>query len=511
MASIKAIVSVMILATTIGVATVGFHHFERAQELTWTESLYFTVVTITTVGYGEIHPQTPAGQLFAIPVIIIGVSSGLSTLTFVFGPLLEERVRIAVTGLTRPRERKDHVILCGSGDLADIVAKELSLSNVPYVRANREQIPGEEDMVIGDPSEESTLRAAGINRAISLVTVLDDREGFFVVLEAKRLRKDLRVIAAVRNPENQGRLEEVGADMVVACDTISSRLLTVASERHFSMGFFDTQLSTRPIALSEISIPESSPTVGKTLQELSIPQRFALSVVAITRGNKLHPNPDPSEKLEAGGQIVVFGERKNASKLRNHVSGGKEATTHLEVPKMPMRKHLPSELRSRGPRIVTNLFLIILIMVFYQLVSPIFSAAGLTLNLQEVFSLAIFFVVFAAIGYLLFSILSDFRVLVDAGFLRASELDALIDGKGPRRIVRNVAFIVVIVVLGLVVTPILGAMGGLASWIGKAIPWICLGLLVAVLYDIGSFLHGALTQFVRRIVDGFARTLEEGD
>ncbi len=509
--SIKILVSTVILIATVTVGSVGFHHFERGQNLTWTDSVYFTIVTITTVGYGEIHPQTDAGKLFAIPVITIGVSSALSTLTVLFGALLEDRVRRAVTGLSQPEKYEDHVILCGSGDLAEIVAKELRLNNVDYVRVSREEIPGQTRLIVGDPGDEGILKRAGIMNAVSLVVLLEDREEFFVTLEAKRLRPDLRVVTAVEDPENKTRLEEVGADLVVACDTLSARLLAMASERHFSMGFFDTDISPRPIALSEISIPEGSPVVGKTLAELSIPERFGLSVVALTRGKKLEPNPDPFQELEAGGQIVVFGEKENASDLKAYASGGRAGTGEVEIPRVEKRKGLPTEIRSRGPRMMTNLFLIVLVMVFYQFISPVFSAAGITLNLQEMFNLAIFFVVLAAIGYLLFSVLSDFKILVDAGFLTASGLDSVVQASGVRRIIRNGVFMALIVVLGLVVGPLLGSMGGGAVWVAGAIPWICLGLLLVVLYDMGSFLHGAMIRFVRRVAETFARSIEEGD
>ena len=77
MVSIKAVTSVSVLLAVIAAGTVGFKYIEREQGLSWADSLYFTIVTITTVGYGDVHPQTEAGRLFAIPVIVIGVSSAL--------------------------------------------------------------------------------------------------------------------------------------------------------------------------------------------------------------------------------------------------------------------------------------------------------------------------------------------------------------------------------------------------------------------------------------------------
>ena len=117
--------STLILVITIFVSTTGFHYIE---EISWTNSLYLSITTITTVGYGNIAPETDTGRLFAIPVIIVGVSSALTTLTLLFGPILEESLRRAVMGLTRPVEYKNHVILCGRVALADIVDRELALN-----------------------------------------------------------------------------------------------------------------------------------------------------------------------------------------------------------------------------------------------------------------------------------------------------------------------------------------------------------------------------------------------
>ncbi|MBU7004144.1 MAG: hypothetical protein HXS50_01160, partial [Theionarchaea archaeon] len=110
--------SISILLSTVFASTAGCYYIE---EISWIDSLYLTIATITTVGYGDVAPKTDVGRIFAIPVIIIGVSSALTTLTLLFGPILEESLRRAVMGLTRPVKHKDHVILCGRGALADIV------------------------------------------------------------------------------------------------------------------------------------------------------------------------------------------------------------------------------------------------------------------------------------------------------------------------------------------------------------------------------------------------------
>lgn len=508
MVSIRVIVSLLILLGTVGAGTAGFHYIE---ELAWSDAFYLTVVTVTTVGYGDIVPETSLGQMFAIPVIIVGVASALSSMTLIFGAFLEERVRRAVSGLAGPREYRDHVIICGRGVLADVVAKELGLNGVPFVRIVRETEPVVRDAIVGDPSEDEVLLDAGIDQAMSLVSLMDeDADNAFVILEAKRLQPHLRVISIAKDPENKAKLEEMGADMAIASDLLAARLLALSSENHFTLDFFDTELSSRSIALSEISIPEGSAVVGKSLVDLDIPRRFGVSVVAISRGGQLVPNPDPSVAFEEGGQILVFGERSKAMELRSHITGGRGPTPgRVQTPPAAAPKPLAHEFRMRAPRIMTNLFVIAIILVLNQLAAPIFSAAGLTIQLPRPFGIGLSLVAMAAIGYLLIQVLGDLKVLVDLGMLRAMGLGG-IEAPAGKDIMRNVILVAIIVVLGIFVSPVLGYIGGLAGSIGAAIPWVCLVLLVLVLYDVGSYLHGLLKKALKTLVDGFAKRLEEG-
>ncbi len=157
MASPRMPVSLLFFLAVVVCGTIGFHFIE---DFSWATSTYFTIVTITTVGYGDIAPQTDAGRLFSIPVIILGVYSGISTLTYLFGSVLEYRVRRAISGIGKPREFKNHVIVAGTGSLADIVLRELDLNKIPYAWISREPIVGRDEAIMGDPSDEATLLKA---------------------------------------------------------------------------------------------------------------------------------------------------------------------------------------------------------------------------------------------------------------------------------------------------------------------------------------------------------------
>jgi len=510
MISAKALASLLILLSVIVIGTVGFRAIEKGQARSWTDSLYFTIVTITTVGYGDIHPETEAGRLFAIPIIVVGVSSALSTLSFLFSSVLEESLRQAVSGLGRYKELKDHVILCGAGPLADVIAGELKLNKVPFTRVLREPLQGEDYAIVGDPSQEDVLITAGISRAVSLVTVLDDADNAFVILEAKRLNPQIRAITVASDSTNQARLTEVGADLVVVPDLLSARLLALSSQSHLSLGFFDRELSSGLLTLAEISILSDGPLAGRSIEDLDISKRFGVSIVAVSQENQLNPYPDPSQPLKAGSQIVVLGEREKIQRLKRWASGTRGEMPAVSGVRSSPRERAAMEVRDRVPRIATNIFLILTVMTAKVLISPVFSSAGLTVHLQSVFVLALDIVIWASVGYLVFSIFRDLRALTDLGVLSSGRVFGPVEGSRRQRIVRDSLLLLLVVSLGAVVSPIMGRMGGVARILAIFIPWICLAFLILILYDVGSFLYSILNRGARFLVDRYLQRLEEG-
>ncbi len=509
MVSAKAVASLLVLLAVIAAGTIGFKYIERDQGLTWTDSLYFTIVTITTVGYGDLHPTTEAGRLFAIPIIVVGVSSALSTLTFLFGSLVEERIRIAIQGLGRIKEMENHVIICGSGPLADVVAEELQLNNISYIRILGEASSQAESTVIGDATEEAVLRKAGVERAMSLATLLGDADNAFVVLEAKRLNPSIRTIAVVRDPANQERLDEIGTDLVVVPDLVSARLLALSSESHFSLGFFDRELSARALTLGEISVLAEGPLAGRSLADLDLPRRFRVSVVAVSQGNQLNPRPDPERRLEPGSQIIVLGDRSDVQRLRKWAVG-----SHGEAPKMRRiesddRRRLGAEVRVRLPRLIKNVVLILVVMSLRFLISPVFSSLGLAIHMQSVFALALDVATWAAAGYLAIMILQDVKALAESGIIGLSGLPWSGEKGKLRTFTRNISYLLIIIVLATVVSPLLASMRGPARVVAILIPWVCLGLLLFVLYDVGSFAYSILVASARRIAERFERDMRE--
>ncbi len=174
------------------------------------------------------------------------------------------------------------------------------------------------------------------------------------------------------------------------------------------------------------------------------------------------------------------------------------------------RQSLAREVRLRMPRIAKNLFLVFMVMVVRFLISPVFSAAGLAIHMQSVFMLALDVATWAAAGYLVFMMIQDLRALAELGVINLHGLPWTGEGGRMKRFARNISYLIVILILGTIVAPMLGSMKGIPRLIGMAVPWLCLGLLLLVLYDAGSFAYSLLGLAARRLAERFEKELREG-
>ncbi|MFB6142592.1 MAG: NAD-binding protein [Halorientalis sp.] len=199
---------------------------------TLTDAFYFTIVTGSTVGYGDITPQSEAARLFGVSVLLVSVASFAVALGVLLTPAIEARFARALGRMTETDlDRLDgHVLVLGYGDLTEPVLAELGDASFlvvapagDHVRNLRER---DVDVLAGDPSDEETLRRAGVDRARAVVAATnDDAEDALAILTARQLNPSVRIVAAATNRSNVTKLERAGADTVVSPATIGGRLL----------------------------------------------------------------------------------------------------------------------------------------------------------------------------------------------------------------------------------------------------------------------------------------------
>jgi voltage-gated potassium channel len=197
-----------------------------------TDAFYFTIVTGSTVGYGDVTATTESARLFTVSVLLVSVSSFAVALGVLLTPAIEARLTRAlgrVTG-TQLDLLDDHVLVLGYGDLTEPIVSELEgrqfLVITPTESSVRELRDRGVEALQADPSDEATLRRAGVERARAVVAATnDDAEDALAILTARQLNPEVRIVAAVTGRENVTKLERAGADTVISPAAIGGRLL----------------------------------------------------------------------------------------------------------------------------------------------------------------------------------------------------------------------------------------------------------------------------------------------
>lgn len=198
-----------------------------------TNAIYFAVVTMSTVGYGDITPRSPDARLFTVSLIVLGLVVFATSLTAIVGPLIDSRMKRLLQPKRKKMKRTAHIIVTGQGPLARNAVKALSgrgLQTTAIWRAPPgQELQAPEDLVIGDPSDTSVLQSAGIEQARAVLALSDnDADNAFVVLAARELNPQVRTVVAVGDAANAARVMRVHPDVVLALPEIGSELLAMA-------------------------------------------------------------------------------------------------------------------------------------------------------------------------------------------------------------------------------------------------------------------------------------------
>jgi voltage-gated potassium channel len=307
------------LVLLISIGTAGYRVLEG---FTLLESLYMTVITITTVGYGELHVLSPAGRIFTMLLILGGGGVAAYTVTASAGYLVSGQWRNQWDARRR-RKMLDtlnrHVIVCGFGRVGRYVTQDLKSEGIPFVILEKDVERMEQTRrfgylaLQGNAANEGLLEQAGIRRARGLVAAVDsDAENVYITLTARGLNPALNIIARANFEESESKLLRAGADRVLLPYSLSGRRMVTMLLRPEIADFLDEVASAggMELLIEQVKIGKASKLVGLTLAEAKSRLQLNVSVLAYkTPGSAANQRPVAETRFFEGMQIFAFGTR----------------------------------------------------------------------------------------------------------------------------------------------------------------------------------------------------------
>jgi voltage-gated potassium channel len=278
-----------------------------------------TVTTITTVGYGEVHPLSTAGRIFSIFLILSGVGTAFYILTSLVRYIIEGEFGFRIGRQRMEAKIKklhNHFILCGYGRVGETIARVLKQQGAEFVviERNEEAINKAQQAgclaILDDATKDEALKQARIDSARGLIAALgDDADNTYTTLAARQLNPTLPVIARASSTAAQKKLQLAGAHRVVAPEISGGERMAMLALRPTTVEFVETVLLGRgqELLVEEIEAAEGSPLVGSTIKEIE--ERFTgIRILALkNKDGALVPNPGPQSTVEKESSLTAFG------------------------------------------------------------------------------------------------------------------------------------------------------------------------------------------------------------
>src|SRR5438132_7625220 len=319
----------ILLVIVIAVGVAGYTLINRWNLL---DSFYMVIITISTVGYTEVHPQSQAGRLFTSGLIVVGVA----TMLYGFGVFAETLADNAFGRYRRERRLqrdldhlRDHYIICGYGRIGTQIVAEFEDHKVPYVVIDQteeavERIRAEGRLHIeGDASKEEILKQAGIERAKGLISAVDsDERAVYIVLAARAFNPSLYIVARAGRRESIRRLELAGATRTISPYLMAGHRMAELAIRPAMVDVLDTlHHGEGGIGVEEMVVSSGTKAEGQTLEEAGLLTPDAAKVLAVRKSDgSVNVNPPGNIRLDDGDLVIALGTEDqlfaSAAKLR---------------------------------------------------------------------------------------------------------------------------------------------------------------------------------------------------
>jgi voltage-gated potassium channel len=302
---------------TLVTGTVGFTLIDHYPPF---DAFYMTLITMTTVGYGEVHPLSHAGRVFNSFLIMFGVT----TIFIAIGAMTQTIIELEFGDVFNKRRNKrmieklnHHHIICGFGRVGRGAAEELQRAGAPFVVVDSDPARAERAMMAGmlavaaDATHDDSLRQVGVERAHGLVAALaTDADNLFVLLSAKALNPDLYVAARAAEEGAVEKMRRAGASSVIAPYALTGHRLAQSLLRPHVVQFLDfaTNDVKEETASEQVLVAEGCETVGKTIRQMQLSRDLGVIVMAIRDCHgKMHFNPPADAAIQAGDTLIAMG------------------------------------------------------------------------------------------------------------------------------------------------------------------------------------------------------------
>jgi len=316
---------VLLFLLVTGLGTVGYMAIEGWPP--W-DAFYMTIISVTTVGYREVHPLSTAGQAWTMFVLLGGVSTLFYTAFIVMAEIVEGEFHHRFTNRRFNRmleQLTDHFIICGYGRIGSVIAGEFRRQGIAHVVVDRDPervravVADGGQALEADASSEDVLRRLGIDRARGLIAAVGtDAENVYTVLTARVLRPELFIIARVESEDAESKLRRAGADRVLSPYQLGGVQMAATALRPTVVDFMRLATSSErmDLAAEQVAIKDHTRFVGVSIRDANLRQDFGVIVVAIKRAaGHMEFNPAPEVAIGAGDQLVVLGHPDQLKKL----------------------------------------------------------------------------------------------------------------------------------------------------------------------------------------------------
>jgi voltage-gated potassium channel len=317
------------LAVPVLLVIVGTTGFTLIEGWPLADCLYMTVITITTVGFMEVHPLSPAGRLFTSMLALGGVFTLLYAAMAVIRAVVSGEIGGTLGRQRMERKLADltgHAIICGYGRMGRLVCSEFSSLAMPFVIVDQQASlladfrEPHGIALVGDATDDHVLRKAGVERAKVLVTVAaSDAANLYITMSARLLSEKLFIVARSEESEAEPKLLRAGANRVVSPYVIGGQRMAQAVLRPNVMDFIElaTKSEHLELQIEETEILTGSSLAGQSLKDSAVRQDLGIIIVAIKKptDGRMVFNPAPQTVIEPGDLLITLGHRDQLERL----------------------------------------------------------------------------------------------------------------------------------------------------------------------------------------------------